>query len=225
MSSLLLQTLPKGQLALLAIAGSLMILSSFYLLQQGQIMPLAAVIVVTFMGWLMFKRIVPSVVSRPPPDPDASAFTVFRDLEPADQTRVNVWTGFLQEDVYKNRTGPIGDFVGNDDVSKKAPLYSFGGDIVNSGTSANVPSCQLLERDLSKFSQSYVDSLVAKCQADLMVLAPDSGGKVSIVTGKNCPGCTCLPIGPDPKKTTCGRMENGVFLKCPADCCVPSCFY
>jgi hypothetical protein len=118
-----IQTLPKGQLILLAIAGSLMILSSFYLLQQGQVMPLAAVGVIAFLGWLMFKRVAPGVVSQPPPVPDAPAFTVFRDLEPADQTRVNVWTGFLQEDVYQNRTGPIGDFIGNDDVLKKARLY------------------------------------------------------------------------------------------------------
>ena len=117
------QTLPKGQLVLLAIAGSFMILSSFYLLQQGQVMPLAAVVVIAFLGWMMYMRILPNVMSRPPPDPNAPAFTVFRDMEPADQTRVNVWTGFLQEDVYKNRTGPIGNFVGNDDFVPKAPLY------------------------------------------------------------------------------------------------------
>ena len=126
MSFLALQTLPKSQLILLAIAGSLMILSSFYLLQQGKFMPLAAVVVIAFLGLLLFKRVAPNVTSRPPPDPDAPAFTVFRDMEPADQTRVNVWTGFLQEDVYRNRTGPIGDFVGNDDVSKNAPLYPTG---------------------------------------------------------------------------------------------------
>jgi hypothetical protein len=74
----------------------------------------------------MLKRVAPNVTSQPPPNPDAPAFTVFRDMEPSDQTRVNVWTGFLQEDVYKNRTGPIGDFVGNDDVSKNAPLYPTG---------------------------------------------------------------------------------------------------
>jgi hypothetical protein len=117
------QTLPKGQLVLLAIAGSFMILSSFYLLQQGQVMPLAAVAVIAFLGWMMYKGMLPSIMSRPPADPNASAFTVFRDMEPADQTRVNVWTGFLQEDVYKNRTGPIGDFVGNDDIVPRAPLY------------------------------------------------------------------------------------------------------
>ena len=120
------QTLSKGQLILLAIAGSLMILSSFFQLQNGQIMPVAAVLVIAFLGSLLIKRVAPIVMGRPPADATAPAFTVFRDMEPADQTRVNVWTGFLQEDVYKNRTGPIGNFVGNDDVSKKAPLYSTG---------------------------------------------------------------------------------------------------
>jgi hypothetical protein len=44
-------------------------------------------------------------------------------MEPADQTRVNPWVGILQEDVYVNRTGPIGTFTGNDDYVKNAPLY------------------------------------------------------------------------------------------------------
>jgi len=39
------------------------------------------------------------------------------------QRREGAWVGFLQEDVYKDRTGPIGDFVGNDSPSGKAPLY------------------------------------------------------------------------------------------------------
>jgi hypothetical protein len=121
MSFLHPQTLPKGQFILLAIAGSFMILSSFYLLQEGQIMPLAAVCVILFIGWMMFKRIMPSVMSQPPSV--STAFTVFRDMEPADQTRVNVWTGFLQEDVYNNRTGPIGNFIGNDDGMKHMRLY------------------------------------------------------------------------------------------------------
>ena len=120
-----LQTLPKGQLVLLAIAGSFMILSSFYLLQQGQVMPLAAVVVIAFLGWMLYTGMLPSITSRPKADPTASAFTVFRDMEPEDQTRVNVWTGFLQEDVYQNRTGPIGDFVGNDDIVPRAPLYAI----------------------------------------------------------------------------------------------------
>ena len=126
MNFISLQTLPKGQLTLLVTAGSFTILSSFYLLQEGKFMPLAVVFVVGFILWMLIKRVVPLATSRPLVNPDAPAFTVFRDMEPADQTRVNVWTDFLQEDVYKNRTGPIGDFVGNDDISKKAPLYPTG---------------------------------------------------------------------------------------------------
>jgi hypothetical protein len=48
---------------------------------------------------------------------------IFRDMEPEDQTREGVWVGFLQEDVRANRTGPIGDFTGNDSRSGKANLY------------------------------------------------------------------------------------------------------
>jgi hypothetical protein len=142
-----------------------MILSSFYLMQQGQVMPLAAVVVIAFLGWLMFKRVAPSVVSQPPADPNAPAFTVFRDMEPADQTRVNVWTGFLQEDVYKNRTGPIGNFVGNIDISKNAPLYPFdeGADISTGGTARNCPnngncSCFPSRSDPSKTQCGFLDS-------------------------------------------------------------------
>jgi hypothetical protein len=126
MSSSLVQTLPNGQMILLAISGSSMILSSFYLLPHGHVMPIAAVFVVIFLGWITVNRILSSITSKPPVDATAPAFTVFRDMEPEDQTRVNVWTGFIQEDVYHNRTGPIGDFVGNDDVSRKAPLYPTG---------------------------------------------------------------------------------------------------
>jgi hypothetical protein len=47
----------------------------------------------------------------------------FMNTETDTQRRENAWVGFLQEDVYKNRTGPIGEFVGNDSPSDKAPLY------------------------------------------------------------------------------------------------------
>lgn len=39
------------------------------------------------------------------------------------QRRENAWVGFLQEDVFRKKTGPIGDFVGNDSPSGNAPLY------------------------------------------------------------------------------------------------------
>ena len=86
-------------------------------------MPIAAVVAVGFIVWMTWRRVKPSVVSQP--DESPSQFTVFRDMESADQTRVNPWVGFLQEDVYANRTGPIGTFVGNNDYVKNAPLYPF----------------------------------------------------------------------------------------------------
>jgi hypothetical protein len=86
-------------------------------------MPLAAVFVVAFVLYLTIMRM---KKSEPPPQEESpSQFDVFRQMEPADQTRVNPWTGILQEDVYVNRTGSIGDFVGNDDYTKNAPLYPF----------------------------------------------------------------------------------------------------
>jgi hypothetical protein len=115
-------TIPKWQFALLAITGSLTIISSFYMITKGNLVPFGVVAAVAFLLFLMYKRIIPSFISRPPSDFDR-AYDVFRDMEPKDQTRVNPWVGFLQEDVYANKTGPIGQFVGNDDYVKRAPLY------------------------------------------------------------------------------------------------------
>jgi hypothetical protein len=86
------------------------------------------VLVIALLLFLAIYRIQASETSKPPPTDDetgGSQFTVFRDMEPADQTRVNPFMGILQEDVYVNRTGPIGTFVGNDDYAKNAPLYPF----------------------------------------------------------------------------------------------------
>jgi hypothetical protein len=114
------------QYIFVAVTGSLTILSSVYLLSRGYVMPIAAVAAVGFIVWMTWRRAKPSVVSQPPqPDESPSQFTVFRDMESADQTRVNPWVGFLQEDVYAHRTGPIGTFVGNNDYVKNAPLYPF----------------------------------------------------------------------------------------------------
>jgi len=41
------------------------------------------------------------------------------------QRREGAWVGFLQEDVYAKKTGPLGDFVGNDSPSGRAPMYYF----------------------------------------------------------------------------------------------------
>lgn len=39
------------------------------------------------------------------------------------QRREGAWVGYLQEDVWAKKTGPLGDFVGNDSSSGHAPLY------------------------------------------------------------------------------------------------------
>ena len=118
-----LTALPTWQLALVAIAGSMTIFTSLYLLRRGYIAPIAAVLAVGFVLYITISR---TVMSRPPPPVESpSQFDVFRQMEPADQTRVNPWMGILQEDVYVNRVGPIGEFVGNDDYVKNAPLYPF----------------------------------------------------------------------------------------------------
>jgi hypothetical protein len=104
------------------------IFTSLYLLRRGYVAPIASVLAIAFVLYLLVSRVGASVTSRPPPTDDGtggSQYDVFRQMEPADQTRVNPWTGILQEDVYVNRTGPIGAFVGNDDYSKNAPLYPF----------------------------------------------------------------------------------------------------
>jgi hypothetical protein len=118
-----LSSLPTWQFVLVAIAGAMTIFTSLYLLRRGYIAPIASVLAVGFVLYIAVSR---TVTSRPPPSEESpSQFDVFRQMEPADQTRVNPWTGILQEDVYANRTGPIGNFVGNDDYVKNAPLYPF----------------------------------------------------------------------------------------------------
>lgn len=53
-----------------------------------------------------------------PPYYDANFFK-----EVDSQRREGAWVGFLQEDVYAKKTGPLGDFVGNDSSSGNAQLY------------------------------------------------------------------------------------------------------
>ena len=82
------------------------------------------ILIIMFLLFITYMRFppAPARISQPVAAYD-NQFDVFRDMEPATQTRVNPWTDFLQEDVYKRRTGPIGDFVGKDDAPRKAPLY------------------------------------------------------------------------------------------------------
>ena len=115
--------LPTWQFVLVATAGAMTLFTSLYLLRRGYVAPVASVLAVAFVLYIAISRM---VSSRPPPSEESpSQFDVFREMEPADQTRVNPWTGILQENVYENRTGPIGDFIGNDDYVKNAPLYPF----------------------------------------------------------------------------------------------------
>lgn len=119
----IISTLPVWQLATVGIAGSLLIFTSIYLVTRGYFTPIAIVAVLAFLISLTVARASstqPQVEQMP-----YTQYSIFRDMEPVDQTLVNPWVGFLQEDVYANRTGPIGDFVGNNDASPKAPLYPF----------------------------------------------------------------------------------------------------
>lgn len=118
-----LTALPTWQFVLVAITGAMTIFTSLYLLRRGYVAPIASVLAVAFVLYLTAMRMKTS--APPPPEESPSQFDVFRQMEPADQTRVNPFTGILQEDVYVNRTGPIGTFVGNDDYAKNAPLYSI----------------------------------------------------------------------------------------------------
>jgi hypothetical protein len=78
---------------------------------------------------LIFMTIVrfvppPTQISQPVSSYD-NQFEVFRDMEPASQTRENAWVGFLQEDISKSRTGPIGDFTGQESSAGNVRLYHF----------------------------------------------------------------------------------------------------
>ena len=79
-----------------------------------------------FLAWLAYKNIpaAPAQISQTVPAYD-SQFEVFRDMEPNSQTLENAWVGFLQENVREGRTGPIGDFIGEDSSSGSAALFFF----------------------------------------------------------------------------------------------------
>ena len=87
---------------------------------------LLAFVIGVVLAWLAYTHIpaAPAQISETVPAYD-NQFEVFRDMEPADQTRENSWVGFLQENVRAGRTGPIGDFIGQDSDSGKAPLFYF----------------------------------------------------------------------------------------------------
>lgn len=82
--------------------------------------------IVTVLLYLAIVRLVPapSQISQPVSAYD-NQFEVFKDMQPSSQVREGQWVGFLQEDVHTGRTGPIGDFTGNDSKSGNARLYNF----------------------------------------------------------------------------------------------------
>ena len=148
------------------IGAGLVILSSLYMAtEEDNIMPLAIVCVIVFLTYLSWTKV---SVSMHLPTPAYSQFDLFRDLEPSDQTRVNPWVGFLQEDVYKDKYGPIGDFEGNID---KAQMYEFD---VSSFTeilrATDIPSCKNIEKDLSTVSKDAMTAAEQKCFDDIISL-------------------------------------------------------
>jgi hypothetical protein len=90
------------------------------------IFTLIGVLLVLGLLWFAYKRMdtlcPPARISQPVQAFD-NQFEVFRDMEPQTQVRENPWVGFLQEDLSKGRTGPIGTFSGNDSKSGRAVAY------------------------------------------------------------------------------------------------------
>jgi hypothetical protein len=82
-----------------------------------------AILIVVGLLWFAYSRLDKVCPPAKAVTHTDQAFEVFRDMEPGTQVRENPWIGFLQEDLAKGRTGPIGDFSGNDSKSGNAPLY------------------------------------------------------------------------------------------------------
>lgn len=78
-----------------------------YLMGAKAVMPLVAISVILILLYVAYTR---------PDQTDqvevTSQYDLFRDMEPADATPVNPWTGFIQEDVLLHKSGPIGTFRG-----------------------------------------------------------------------------------------------------------------
>jgi len=131
------------------------------------IFKIIGLVIILGLLWLAYTRFppAPARISQTVPAYD-NQFEVFRDMEPADQTRENPWLGFLQEDVRRNRTGPIGNFIGNESPVPNAPLYAFqtAGRTVNTNS---IPSCQLLQGDLSGRSRLEITTMQQTCENDI----------------------------------------------------------
>lgn len=88
---------------------------------------LLSVAIIAILLWLVYLHLppAPARISQTVAAYD-NQYELFRDMEPNDQTRENSWVGFLQENVRAGRTGPIGDFIGNDSDAGIARLYTIG---------------------------------------------------------------------------------------------------
>lgn len=82
---------------------------------------------VIYLIWLSISTIKTSCPPRVSQAVNAydNQYDVFRDMESKSQVRENPWMGFLQEDLTKNRTGPIGNFIGNNSSSGHVDSYAF----------------------------------------------------------------------------------------------------
>lgn len=129
--------------------------------------PFGMVITIGFLFYITWMRLSVSKMGSSS-STTYSQFDVFRDMQPEDQTRVNPWAGFLQEDVYKDKYGPIGDFEGNPD---KGQMYDFDtSDFLEVMRATDVPSCKGIEKDLSAMSKADMDEAQTQCLKDITSL-------------------------------------------------------
>ena len=104
---------------------------------------LVGLVIIGLLLWLAYVRIPklcpPAPISKSVPAYDAALdaprevvpgvgtpdnqYELFRDMEPKTQVRENPWIGVLQEDLTKERTGPIGTFTGTNSKSGNLVAY------------------------------------------------------------------------------------------------------
>lgn len=92
-------------------------------------MVLLTVVALLIVLWLLAKayEVLPKL--KPPSWETNEARPPYYDSEFLKETdsqrREGAWVGFLQEDVFAKKTGPLGDFTGNDSPSGHAILYAI----------------------------------------------------------------------------------------------------
>lgn len=198
------------------------------------IFKILAVLVILFLIWKTYERVPTPRVGISQPVHQGEVFDnqmdIFRDMEPADQTREGTWVGFLQEDVHANRTGPIGDFTGNDSRSGAASLYSFGEPTQND----DILSCNLFSKIKSAGTENVelLEKLQTKCRDE----SYDAVKKSIKNVHDSCEGCSCMNdtvvSSDDPyfemlkeidNKFLCSKTIDGIRYACKEACCDPKC--